>query len=179
MRILTLKLRWNQVEMLKKSLGSFFLIAAMLNISTITVLHSISSFSAGLILLFVSIYTTVFEENWTVSLYRIRGPLRLLRSSFWSKQSVWPLKGVCCFKTMALGIVKLLQLRLPSLWKKGRKGIVANLLLWPRSRGWAVCAAGVLLHQLLLGESFLNTLLHDENALIRNVLLNTSKKSVP
>lgn len=62
MRIPTLKLRWNQVEMLEKSLGSFFIIAAMLNISTVTVPHSIGSLSNRLILLFVSLHTTIFNK---------------------------------------------------------------------------------------------------------------------
>lgn len=58
--------------MLEKSLGSFFIIAAMLNISTVTVPHSIGSLSDRLILLFVSMYTTIFEQNGAVASFRIR-----------------------------------------------------------------------------------------------------------
>lgn len=156
MHILILKLRWNQVEILKKSLGSFFIIAAVLNISYVILAHSFSSLSAGLILIIVSIYTTVSEENRTIFLHRIRGPFGLLRSSFWSKGSVLPLKPVCSFKTRALCLVKLLKLRLPSsLCGRGGRELLqaccyghaaAELFVWLGSCCISCCTVSPSLH---------------------------------
>lgn len=88
----------------------------MLNISSVTVPYSISSLSAGLILL-------VFLLQRKIALLgRIRGPLSLLRSSFWSKESEWPLKQVCSSKTRALRMVKLLHFNPASSVRERRSG---------------------------------------------------------